>query len=116
MEEQNCIFCKIVNGEIPSARVYEDELCIAFNDIEPQAPHHILIIPKEHISSLDKAENEHKTVLGHLMLTGASIAKENGFADDGYRSVINTNSDGGQTVFHLHLHILAGRQFTFPPG
>lgn len=116
MSEQNCIFCQIILGDIPSPRVYEDDVCIAFNDIEPQAPHHILLIPKEHIVSMDKTSNDHKATLGHLMLTAANIAKEKGFAENGYRLVINTNSDGGQTVFHLHLHILAGRQFIFPPG
>ncbi|MEK7854931.1 MAG: histidine triad nucleotide-binding protein [Acidobacteriota bacterium] len=116
MSEQDCIFCKIVDGQIPSDRVYEDELCVAFNDITPQAPTHILLIPREHIDSLDKAGSDHKESLGHLMLTAAELARSRGFADDGYRVVINTNGDGGQTVFHLHVHLLAGRPFVFPPG
>lgn len=111
-----CIFCKIVEGSIPSARVYEDDVCIAFNDLSPQAPTHLLVIPREHVDSLAMAGDEQKATLGHLLLTSARIAKENGFSDDGYRVVINTNADGGQTVFHLHVHLLAGRTLVFPPG
>lgn len=113
---RDCIFCKIIAGEIPSEFVYEDDICIAFNDTSPQAPTHILIIPREHIASIDKAEKQHQEMLGHLLLTAAKIAREKGFADKGYRTVINTNEDGGQTVFHLHIHLLGGRQFIFPPG
>ena len=116
MNPNDCIFCKIASGEIPSTRVYEDDVCIAFNDLSPQAPTHILIIPRDHVDSLDKAEDSQKDTLGHLLLTAAEIAREKGFADDGYRVVINTNADGGQTVFHLHVHLLAGRPFVFPPG
>ncbi|HQU91070.1 MAG TPA: histidine triad nucleotide-binding protein [Pyrinomonadaceae bacterium] len=116
MAVQDCIFCKIVDGSIPSTRLYEDDVCIAFNDLTPQAPTHILVIPKEHVDSLAKAEANQKDTLGHLLLSAAEIAREKGFADDGYRVVINTNVDGGQTVFHLHVHLLAGRQFVFPPG
>jgi histidine triad (HIT) family protein len=116
MSNMNCIFCKIIAGEIPSKPVYEDDNCLAFNDISPQAPTHILVIPREHFDSLDKAQPRHKEVLGHLLLTCANIAREKGFAEDGYRTVINTNGDGGQTVFHLHVHLLAGRPFIFPPG
>lgn len=116
MSADNCIFCKIVKGEIPSSKVYEDDVCIAFDDLTPQAPTHILIIPREHVDSLDKATNAQREELGHLLVAAAEIARDKGFSDDGYRVVINTNSDGGQTVFHLHLHLLAGRQFIFPPG
>lgn len=116
MEDKNCIFCKIVTGSIPSARVFEDELCVALNDITPQAPFHILVIPKEHITSLDEAGDGHRDLLGHLLLKAGEIARNKGFAAGGYRVVINTNADGGQTVFHLHVHLLAGRQFIFPPG
>lgn len=112
----DCIFCKIVSGEIPSTRVYEDDLCLAFNDLTPQAPTHILVIPRQHLDSLDKAATENKEMLGHLLLTSAEISRQKGFATDGYRVVINTNADGGQTVFHLHVHLLAGRPFIFPPG
>jgi histidine triad (HIT) family protein len=112
----DCIFCKIVGGDIPAAKVHEDETCVAFNDLSPQAPTHLLVIPKKHVDSLDKASAEHKETLGHLLVTAAQIARDKGFSEDGYRVVINTNSDGGQTVFHLHVHLLAGRQFVFPPG
>ncbi len=116
MAEDTCIFCKIVDGSIPAAKVYEDDVCLAFNDITPQAPTHILLIPRAHVDSLDKAAPEHRDTLGRLLLTAADIARDKGFADNGYRVVINTNSDGGQTVFHLHVHLLAGRPFVFPPG
>ena len=113
---ENCIFCKIIAGDIPSKKIHEDDFCVAFNDISPQAPTHILIIPREHFASLDEVETQHKEVLGHLLLTAAELARTNGFAKKGYRIVINTNDDGGQTVFHLHVHLLGGRQFIFPPG
>ena len=116
MNSDDCIFCKIASGEIPSTRVYEDDVCLAFNDLSPQAPTHILIIPRDHVDSLDKAEDTRKETLGHLLLAAAQIARERSFAEDGYRVVINTNADGGQTVFHLHVHLLAGRPFVFPPG
>ena len=116
MSVDECVFCKIADGRIPSGRVYEDDVCVAFNDLSPQAPTHILIIPRVHVDSLDKAGDKQKEALGHLLLTAASIAREKGFAENGYRVVINTNADGGQTVFHLHLHLLAGRAFVFPPG
>lgn len=116
MNEDKCIFCKIIKGEIPAELVYEDDLCIAFNDIHPQAPTHVLIIPREHLDSLDKAAKNHAAMLGHLLLTGGKIAREKNFAENGYRTVINTNRDGGQTVFHLHVHLLGGRPFIFPPG
>lgn len=112
----DCIFCKIASGEIPSSKVFEDDTCVAFNDLSPQAPTHILVVPREHVDSLNKTSGEHKDTLGHLLLTAAEVAREKGFADAGYRVVINTNSDGGQTVFHLHVHLLAGRPFVFPPG
>ena len=116
MVVNDCIFCKIADGQIPSTRVYEDEVCVAFNDLSPQAPTHILIIPRRHLDSLDRTGAADRETLGHLMFAAAGIARERGFAADGYRVVINTNSDGGQTVFHLHLHLLGGRQFVFPPG
>lgn len=116
MGSEDCIFCKIVSGDIPSDKVYEDDVCLAFNDLTPQAPTHILVIPREHIDSLDKAGEEKRAVLGHLLMSAAGIAREKGFAEDGYRVVINTNQNGGQTVFHLHVHLLAGRPFIFPPG
>lgn len=112
----DCLFCKIIEGTIPSVRVYEDDVCIAFNDISPQAPTHLLIVPREHVDSLDTVQEDHKATLGQLLLTAAEIAREAGISENGYRVVINTNADGGQTVFHLHVHLLGGRPFVFPPG
>jgi histidine triad (HIT) family protein len=114
--EKNCIFCKIISGDLPSSRVFEDEICVAFKDIHPQAPFHVLIVPREHFDSLDMVGENHKETLGHLLFTAAQIARREGFNQKGYRVVINTNADGGQTVFHLHVHLLAGRAFVFPPG
>ncbi len=116
MDQENCLFCKITAGETPSEFVYEDDVCVAFNDISPQSPEHILIVPREHIESLDKARNKHQNTLGYLLLIAAEVAREKGFAESGYRVVVNTNEHGGQTVFHLHVHLLGGRPFVFPPG
>jgi histidine triad (HIT) family protein len=112
----DCLFCKIIAGEIPASRVFEDDVCIAFKDISPQAPTHLLIVPRDHVESLDRAGSEHEKVLGHLLLTAGELARKQGIAKDGYRVVINTNENGGQTVFHLHVHLLGGRTFSFPPG
>lgn len=111
----DCIFCKIVNGEIPSQKVYEDERVVAFNDLSPQAPVHILIIPKEHICSCDDVNEENCAVIGHIFSVAAKIAKENGLTN-GYRIVNNCGDEGGQTVKHLHFHLMGGRQFTWPAG
>lgn len=116
MSVEDCIFCKVIDGRIPSSKVFEDEYCIAFDDISPQAPVHVLIVPREHFDSLDTASDSHQASLGHLLLVAANIARKRGFAEDGYRVVINTNKNGGQTVFHLHVHLLGGRPFVFPPG
>jgi histidine triad (HIT) family protein len=116
MSQEDCIFCRIIAGDIPSKKVYEDDVCIAFHDLSPQAPTHILVIPREHFASLAAAGEQHKVTLGHLLLTCGEIAREQGLADDGYRVVVNTGDKGGQTVFHLHVHLLGGRQFVFPPG
>ena len=110
------IFTKIINREISASIVYEDELCLAFRDIHPQAPVHILVIPKKEIPTLNDATTADSAVLGHMMLKAAEIAKKEGLAQNGYRLVMNTNDDGGQTVFHIHLHILGGRQLKWPPG
>lgn len=112
---QDCIFCKIAAGEMGDI-IYQDETVTAFKDIGPQAPTHILIIPNKHIASLDKAQPEDQALLGRLLLTAAQIARDQGAAAEGYRLVINTGSQGGQTVFHLHVHLLAGRPMTWPPG
>ncbi len=112
----DCIFCKILNREIPSKIVYEDQQCLAFEDINPQAPVHILVIPKKHISTaLDMTEADRELV-GHLVLVASKIAEEKNIAQSGYRLVLNTNRDAGQTVFHIHLHLLGGRVMSWPPG
>jgi histidine triad (HIT) family protein len=111
----DCLFCKIVAGTIPAKRVYEDDQCLCFADINPQAPTHLLIIPKEHIASTAHAEQAHGPLLGHMVAKAAEMARGAGL-DRGYRIVINTGSDGGQTVDHLHLHLLGGRPMTWPPG
>ena len=113
---QDCIFCKIAAGEFGDPPVYQDEQVTAFKDINPQAPLHILIIPNKHIASLDEATSEDQTLLGQLMLTAAKIAREHGVTDKGYRVITNTGSQAGQTVFHIHFHLLAGRNMTWPPG
>ena len=112
----DCLFCKIINGDIPSAKVYEDDKVYAFRDIEPQAPVHILIIPKEHIASANELTEENASIVGHIFAVAAKIAKEEGIADSGYRIVNNCGEDGGQTVKHLHFHMLGGRSLQWPPG
>ncbi len=114
IQDANCLFCKIVNGEIPSKIIYETGDVLAFHDISPQAPVHIVIIPKTHIHSLEKIDDDNYDVAGNLILTASKIAKEQGL--DGYRLVINCNEIAGQTVFHLHCHLLAGRPMNWPPG
>ena len=113
---QDCIFCRIAAGEFGGPPVYQDEQVTAFKDINPQAPVHILIIPNKHVASLNEADDEDQTLLGQLMLTAANIAREQGVADQGYRLVTNTGAKAGQTVFHIHLHLLAGRHMSWPPG
>lgn len=110
------IFTKIINKEIPAVIVYEDDLCISFRDIDPKAPQHILIVPKKEIKSLADVTEGDAPLLGHLLLKASQIAKEQDISDSGYRIVVNTNKEGGQEVSHLHLHILGGRQMTWPPG
>ena len=112
----DCIFCKILKREIPSTIVFEDEYCLAFEDINPQAPVHILVIPKKHIPTTLDIKEEDKELIGHLVVVAAKIAREKGIAEGGYRLVVNTNSDAGQTVFHVHLHLLGGRVMSWPPG
>ena len=116
MAEQTCLFCKIVAGEIPAAKVYEDERALAFRDINPQAPTHALVIPRAHIASLNEAEESDEALLGHLLLVAARVARDAGHAEGGYRTVVNTNADAGQTVFHIHVHVLGGRRLSWPPG
>ncbi|MCW4153322.1 MULTISPECIES: histidine triad nucleotide-binding protein [Halomonadaceae] len=112
----DCLFCKIINREIPADIVYEDEHVLAFNDINPQAPTHQLIIPKKHIATLNDIHADDLATVGRLQYTAAKLAQEQGFADDGYRVVMNCNEMGGQTVYHIHMHLLGGRQFTWPAG
>ncbi len=111
-----CIFCKIVARTIPAALVYEDEMVVAFDDVNPQAPTHTLVIPRKHVASIAELQDSDGELLGRLMLTGNKIAKLKGIADAGYRIVINTGAHGGQSVFHLHLHVLGGRHLAWPPG
>jgi histidine triad (HIT) family protein len=111
----DCLFCKIVDGTIPANRVYEDESCIGFPDINPQAPTHILLIPKQHIASHAEAMTEDAELMGHLMAAAGKIAREQKL-ERGYRIVVNTGDEGGQTVNHLHLHLLGGRPMSWPPG
>ena len=111
-----CLFCKIVAGEIPANIVFEDERLIAFNDINPQAPMHVLVVPKAHIATLNDLDSSHDALVGEIVRRGAAIAAERGYAERGYRTVFNCNAEAGQTVFHIHLHVLAGRGLTWPPG
>jgi histidine triad (HIT) family protein len=113
---EDCIFCKIINKKIPASIVFEDEKMIAFNDINPQAPIHILLIPREHFASLNEIPEEKKTILSHLLLNARQIAREKGIAEKGYRIVLNTERDSGQEVLHIHLHLLGGRRMHWPPG
>ncbi len=112
----DCLFCKIINGDIPSDKVYEDDKVFAFKDINPEAPVHILIIPKKHISSANDLTSENAEVVSHIFLVAGKLAKDLGFAENGYRIVNNCGTDGGQTVGHLHFHVLAGRNLGWPPG
>lgn len=111
----DCIFCKIVEGKIPSTAVYQDDLTYAFADIGPKAPVHILIVPREHIGSLGEADKSKRPLLGHLLWVASEIARDKGLAK-GFRVVVNSGEEGGQTVDHLHLHLLGGRAMTWPPG
>ena len=111
----DCIFCKIAAGEIPSTKVYEDDLCLAFRDLNPQAPTHILVIPKDHIQSVDEIDASNEAVVGHIFSVIAKVAKDEDL-DKGYRVVSNIGEQGQQTVPHLHFHIIGGRDMTWPPG
>ncbi|SMN14436.1 Bis(5'-nucleosyl)-tetraphosphatase (asymmetrical) [uncultured Candidatus Thioglobus sp.] len=110
----NCLFCKIIAGDIPAEKIYEDADVLAFHDIGSQAPHHFLVIPKKHIATLNDVDDA--ALLGKLTLTASKIAKDLGFSQDGYRVVMNCNEQGGQTVYHIHLHCLGGRNLSWPPG
>ncbi|MBQ8541492.1 MAG: histidine triad nucleotide-binding protein [Clostridia bacterium] len=112
----DCLFCKIIAGEIPSSKVYEDEYVYAFNDISPEAPLHVLIVPKAHIASCNEITEENAEVVSKIFLVAKKIAAEKGIAENGYRIVNNCGDDGGQTVKHLHFHLLGGRSLSWPPG
>lgn len=111
-----CLFCRIIAGEIPATRVYEDDRLFAFADINPQAPLHVLVVPRAHIATLNDLGAGDDALVGELVRRGAAIARERGFGDRGFRTVFNCNAEAGQTVFHLHLHVLAGRPLAWPPG
>ena len=114
--DPNCIFCKIIEKKIPSKIVFEDESVIAFEDVNPQAPVHILVVPKKHIPEIHSMTGEDRELVGHLFFTAKRIADEKKLDANGYRMVINNGRGAGQTVFHIHLHILSGRHFSWPPG
>ncbi len=112
----NCLFCKIIRGEIPAKLIYEDDVCVAFNDINPQAPHHILLIPREHFASLAEADEKHEAIIGYLMRKCGVIANQEGFGADGFRAVINTGKNAQQSVLHLHVHLLGGKEMNWNPA
>src|SRR5919109_4926864 len=112
----DCLFCRIIAGEVPGSIVYQDERVVAFNDINPQAPTHMLIVPRRHIPSLNDLAPDDDQIVGELVRRAAAIAKERGISGGGYRTVFNTNREAGQTVFHIHLHLLGGRPMHWPPG
>jgi histidine triad (HIT) family protein len=112
----DCLFCKFVSGEIQPDVVYQDEDVLAFRDINPQAPTHVLVIPKRHISTLNDLQPEDGVLMGKLYLAAAKVAEQEGIAESGYRTLVNCNAEAGQTVFHIHLHLLGGRRMNWPPG
>ena len=112
----DCLFCKIIEGKIPGAIVYQDDRVVALKDINPQAPMHVLVVPRRHIATLNDLTSEDDGLVGELVRRAAAIAAENGHAERGYRTVFNCNADAGQTVFHIHLHVLGGRKLGWPPG
>jgi len=116
MSEPDCLFCRIIEGEIPAELVHQDERSVVIRDINPQAPTHLLVIPREHIESLDDASHKDEALLGHLLRVAARVANTAGLAEGGYRTVINNGAGAGQSVFHLHVHVLGGRPMNWPPG
>ena len=114
MSDPKCLFCKIIGGEIPGEFVYQDDHCVVIRDINPQAPTHVLVIPREHIESLNEASKGHDALLGRLLMIGANVARDLGHQE--YRTVINTGAQAGQSVFHIHVHVLGGRRLGWPPG
>ena len=116
MSEPNCLFCRVITNEIPADFVYRNDHAIVIRDINPQAPTHLLVIPVEHLESLDEGAQKDEQLLGHLLRVAARVANEEGLAETGYRTVINTGAGAGQSVFHLHVHVLGGRALNWPPG
>jgi histidine triad (HIT) family protein len=116
MSDSSCLFCKIAAGSIPASVVHSSERLVAFRDIDPKAPVHILVIPREHLASLDEADERHRALLGEILLLARRLARDEGIAGRGYRTIINTGAEGGQSVHHLHLHLLGGRGLGWPPG
>ena len=116
MPEPGCLFCRIIAGEIPADFVQRDDRSVVIRDINPQAPTHLLVIPSEHIESLDEASQRDEALLGYLLRVAARVANAAGLAEEGYRTVINNGAGAGQSVFHLHVHVLGGRAMTWPPG
>jgi len=114
MSDADCIFCKIASGQIPATVVFEDDAVIAFRDIHPVAPTHVLVVPREHIASLAEAAPHHEAILGRVLLAVRRVAEDLGLVAGGYRTIINTGAGAGQSVFHLHVHLLAGRRFSWP--
>lgn len=112
----SCLFCKIIAGEIPAAIVHQDDELVVFKDINPQAPLHLLVVPRKHIPSLNDLSAEDDALVGSMLRCAATLAREHGYHERGYRTVFNTNREAGQTVFHIHLHLLAGRGLAWPPG
>ena len=116
MTDNDCLFCKIIAGDIPGEFVHQDDRCVVIQDINPQAPTHVLVIPLEHMESLDEASQRDEALLGHLLRVAARMANDAGHGESGYRTVINTGAGAGQSVFHLHVHVLGGRTMQWPPG
>jgi len=116
MSEQSCLFCKVISGDVSGDVVHRDDRCVVIRDINPQAPMHLLVIPLEHLESLDDASQRDEALLGHLLRVAAKVTNDQGQAENGYRTVINTGAGAGQSVFHLHVHVLAGRSLSWPPG
>lgn len=112
----DCLFCKIISGDIPAKVIYKDDKVVAFDDINPQAPQHKLIVPRKHIATLNELHAEDNELVGYMVQTAAKIAKDLGIAEEGYRVVLNCNAGAGQTVFHIHAHIIGGRRMNWPPG
>jgi histidine triad (HIT) family protein len=116
MPEDNCLFCRLINGEVAADVLYQDARAVAIRDINPQAPVHALVIPKEHVDSLDDLGQRDEALMGHLMRVASRVANQQGLAETGYRTVVNTGAGAGQSVFHLHVHVLGGRDLAWPPG